>query len=226
MKPSTSATILRIGYHFRSCEARNDPAAVDVADQDDGNASRSRKSEIGDVVLPQIDLGHRARAFDEHEIRFAAQTLEAVENSPHETWLELLIFAGLCAADHAALHYDLRPDLALRLQEHGVHVNAGSDTCGACLKRLRPPDLAAICGDGRVVRHVLRLERPHLEAAAMKSAGKASDDDGLAHVGARPGKHDGAHTIRLINGHFCMHRTAERNSCQFFPVTVTRLLPN
>ena len=74
-------------------------------------------------------------------------------------------------ADDAALHDHLRADLALGLQQHRVHVHAGRHACRPRLQRLRAADLAAIGRDGGVVRHVLRLERPHLEPASREDAG-------------------------------------------------------
>ena len=192
-EPLHKGDILGIGHHFRSGEARDDAAAVDVANENDGHAARAGEPEIGDVVSSQVDLGHGARAFDEHEIRLTAQTREAIEHGSHELRFQFLILGGLRAANHAALHHNLRPDLTLRLQQNGVHMDAWRDPGGASLESLRPSDLAAIGGDGRVVRHVLRLERPDFEAALAEGAGKPRDDDGLAYIGAGPGKHDRAH---------------------------------
>ena len=61
--------------------------------------------------------------------------------------------------DGLALHHDLRANLALRLKQHRVQVHRHRAARRAGLERLRPADLAAILGDGRVIRHVLRLER-------------------------------------------------------------------
>ena len=79
----------------------------------------------------------------------------------HQLRLHGLIFARLGGADHAALHHDLRADLALRLQQHRVHVHGRRHARRAGLQRLGAADLAAVRGHGGVVRHVLRLERPH-----------------------------------------------------------------
>ena len=73
-------------------------------------------------------------------------------------------------------HDDLRADIALGLQQHRIHVPAGRDTAGPRLQRLRPADLAAIRGDRRIVRHVLRLERQHFDAARGKGPGEARHD--------------------------------------------------
>ena len=59
----------------------------------------------------------------------------------------------------------------------------------ARLQRLRPSDFTAIGRDGGIVRHVLRLERQHLQASKRERPGKAGNHERLAHVGAGPLKH-------------------------------------
>src|SRR5437016_10344783 len=56
---------------------------------------------------------------------------------------------------------DLRADLALRFQEHGIHVHCRCRAGSARLQRLRPADLATIHGHGGIVRHVLRRSEEH-----------------------------------------------------------------
>ena len=68
----------------------------------------------------------------------------------------------------------------------------GGDAGGAGLQGLGAADLAAVGGDGGVVRHVLRLERAHAEAAVGEGAGEAGDDQRLADVGAGALEHQGA----------------------------------
>jgi antitoxin CptB len=64
-----------------------------------------------------------------------------------------------------ALAPQLGADIALRLQQHRVHVDGRRGAAGHGLQRLGAADLAAVGGDGGVVGHVLRLERPHDQAA-------------------------------------------------------------
>ena len=54
---------------------------------------------------------------------------------------------------------------------------------------LCPADLAG-CGRGGVVRHVLRLERPHLQAAIREEPAQAGDDQRLPDIGAGAKDHD------------------------------------
>ena len=99
-----------------------------------------------------------------------------------------LIFARLGVRQDAALHHDLRARLALRLQQHGVHVDAGRNAASSRLQGLGAPDLAAIFRDGGVVRHVLRLERQNREPAPREGAREACDDQRFADI--RPGALD------------------------------------
>ncbi len=109
-----------------------------------------------------------------------------------ELRLQVLELARLGGAHDAALHHDLRADVALRLQQHRVHVHGRRHAGGAGLQRLGAADLAAVGGHGGIVRHVLRLERAHAEAAALEDAQQAGDEQRLADVGARAGQHERA----------------------------------
>ncbi len=164
-KPAIVAASSGASAAFVPEHLREYAAAVDVADEDHGAAGRPRKPHVGDVAFAQVDLGRAARALDQNKVGLGLHALEAVEHGGHEFRLERLVLAGLRIADDAALHHDLRADLALRLQQHRVHVHGRRNATCARLKRLRAADLAAVRRDRRIVRHVLRLERPHDEAA-------------------------------------------------------------
>ena len=192
MKPQTSAASSSGQYRLGADEARDHAAAVDVADHHHRHVGGAREAHVGDVVRPQVNLAGAAGAFDEHDIGLAAQAREAVEHERHQLALHLLIRRGLGAAIDAALHHDLRPDLALRLQQHRIHVHAGRCPCRARLQGLRAADLAAVGGHRRVVRHVLRLERTHGEAARGEGAREPGDDQRFADVRARALEHERA----------------------------------
>ncbi len=59
------------------------------------------------------------------------------------------------------------------LSRTGFMSVCGSTPAGQRLQRLRAADLAAVDGDGRIVRHVLRLERRAPEAAPRRGARQA-----------------------------------------------------
>jgi hypothetical protein len=78
--------------------------------------------------------------------------------------------------DAPAAHDELRRGLGLRLQEHRVHVDDRSRAASEGLQRCRAADLAAIPRDRGVVRHVLRLEGPHDDAAIRERSAQAGDE--------------------------------------------------
>ena len=181
--------VLRLERRLRPENLREDAAAVDVGDKHDRTAGGASEAHVSDVALAQIDLGRAARAFDEHEIGLALEVRKTVEHRAHQLRLERLIFSRASGADDAALDHDLRADLALRLQEHGIHMDARRNPAGQRLQGLRPPDLAAVVGDRGVVRHVLRLERPHGKSPPRIGAAETGDDQRLADVRARALEH-------------------------------------
>ena len=143
-------------------QARNDATAIDVADEHYRHFGGARKAHIGDVVLAQIDFGGTAGAFDQHDVGLGFHACVAVEHERQQLGLHFLIGGRLGAAVDAALHHDLCADLALRLQQHRIHVHARRHPRRARLQRLGAADLAAIGRHRGIVRHVLRLERPDL----------------------------------------------------------------
>ena len=146
--------------------AGDDAAAVDVADQQHRHARGRGEAHVGDVAGAQVDLGRAAGALDQDEVglgragdrsyRAPSAAASASARDSRAAWH--------CRTT-LALHHDLRADLALRLQQDRVHVHRRRHAAGARLQRLGAADLAAVGGDGGVVRHVLRLERPHPQAA-------------------------------------------------------------
>ena len=73
----------------------------------------------------------------------------------------MLIFPRIGGAAHPAAYDNLGANIGLRFQQNRIHMHAGHGTGGQSLQMLRPSDLATIARDGRVIRHVLRLEGPH-----------------------------------------------------------------
>jgi hypothetical protein len=174
----------RLQHRPGTDQAGDRAAAVDVGDEHDGNAGRLGEAHVGDVAVAQVDLRRAAGALDEHQVTTVREPSEAFQHSRQQGRLQRLIIARLGRAEDAALHHHLRADLGLRLEQHGVHVGVGWDAARARLQRLGATDLAAVGGDGGVVRHVLRLERPNIEAAAGIRAGQPGRDQRLTDVGA------------------------------------------
>ncbi len=125
--------------------------------------------------------------------------------------LHVLILRSLGGADDATLDHDLRSDLALRLEQHRIHVHGRRRSRRAGLQRLGAADFAAVHRHRGVVGHVLRLERPHLEPAIGVSTREPRDDQRFADVGTGPLNHQcaGGH---LISWRGCMSVIPGRRS--------------
>ncbi len=175
----------------RAGDRGDDAATMDVANQDRRNAGRRGEAHVGEVAVAKVDLAGAAGTFDQHDIAIRGKAAKAVENGRHE----LLAVPEIVARRHAglalALDDDLRARGSLGLQQHRVHVDGWLGLGGTGLQGLGTADLAAIGGDGGVVRHVLRLEGADLHSPVGQGAGKAGDDEGLAHIGAGAHQHDG-----------------------------------
>jgi hypothetical protein len=66
---------------------------------------------------------------------------------------------------------------------------------------LRAADLAAVVGDGGVVRHVLRLERRHAQPRAREDAAERGDEGRLAGVRRRALHHEHAAERGAVDRH-------------------------
>ena len=172
-------------------ELGDDAAAVDVADEDDGDGGGAGEAHVGDVVGAEVDLGGAAGAFDEEEVGVGGEGGEAVEDGGEEGGLQRVVVAGAGGGEAAALDDDLGAGVGFGLQQDRVHVDGQGAAGGAGLERLGAADLAAVGGDGGVVGHVLRLERGDAEAADGDGAAEAGDEEGFADVGAGALEHQG-----------------------------------
>ena len=182
---------------MRTGDRGDDAAAVDVADQHDRHVGAGGKAHIGDVARPEVYLGRRPCTLDDDEVGALAHLGPGIEHRIHQLRLQKLVVARPGLAEHLALHDDLAADVALRLQQHRVHVDRGRGPAGDGLQPLRAADLAAAglarnVGDGGVVRHVLRLERADGHAAVLRGAAEAGDKHGLADIRAGALEHDRA----------------------------------
>ena len=165
-------------------------AAIDVACQHDGQVHRMREAHVRNVVRAQIGFGGTARALDDRPLAFSGEPAIGLDRDAQQVPLVAAMILGIEHANALTLHDQLRTDVALRLQQHRIHVGSRCDPAGHGLERGRAADLAAVDGDGRVVRHVLRLERPDAMAAVREQTAQAGDEHGLAHVGTATLDHE------------------------------------
>ena len=83
------------------------------------------------------------------------------------------------------------------------------DAAGARLQRLGAADLAAVGGDGGVVRHVLRLERRDPQAAIGEGAAQPGDQQRLADIGAGALEHQRRGQPSKLDARLRLHAGAE-----------------
>jgi hypothetical protein len=183
-------------------------AAVEVADHHDRDVGAFGEVHVGDVAVAQIDLGAAARSFDEHQVGLRAESLEAVQHGRHQLLPHPVIGSRGAVSQHPSAQHDLTPGAGLRLQQDGIHVDGRRYAAGECLQGLSSPDLTvhrlpvgsgpgiAVRGHGRVVAHVLCLERPHDQPASPKGPAQTGDEQTLADVRRRSLDHQGACAAR------------------------------
>ena len=75
-------------------EAGDDAAAVDVADQHDGDVGGPGEAHVGDVAGAEVDLGRAAGALDEDEVGLRREAAEAVEDRGQQGRLQGLVGCG------------------------------------------------------------------------------------------------------------------------------------
>ena len=217
-----AAALALFEQHHRPQDAGDDTAPVDIADEHDRKIRGFGEAHIGDIAGAQIGLRRAAGPLHQHEIGPLAHSVEALKGAGQECRLQGLPGGGLGVAPDLALDHDLCAGLALRLQQHGVHMNRGCDTAGAGLQRLGAADLPAIRRHRRVVGHVLWLEGPHGKTTPMEGARQPRHDQRFADVGARPLKHDGCGMVHDQNSIPAWAFTPSRKGCFTMVISVTR----
>ena len=118
------------------------PAPVDVPDDDDRQVRGPGQAHVGDVAVPQVDLGRAARALADDHVEPAAQVREAGRDGLRQHRLEVLVVEGAGLGDRLSEQHHLAAGLAARLEQHRVHGRLGLDTSRRGLHRLGAADLA------------------------------------------------------------------------------------
>ena len=169
--------VVGIEHRLGADEARDHAAAVDVADDDDRHVGGAGKAHVGDVVAAQVDLRRAAGALDQHQIGLAPSALEALEHIGQQLRPSCAMYSAALAVPCTLPCTTIcEPTWLCGLSRIGIHVNARRHAGGARLQRLGAADLAAVGRDRGVVRHVLRLERPHPQPALGVGARQPRDD--------------------------------------------------
>ena len=151
-------------------ELRNHATTVNIAKEDNGDASGLGKAHVRDVAVPQVHLGRGSCAFDDDQVVGLRQTVKTIEHGNHQRRLHLTVVACLERGQPFALHDHLCAHIRFGFEQDRVHVRMRRQPTGQCLKCLCATNLSAVRGDSGVVRHVLRFERRDREATFAKGA--------------------------------------------------------
>ena len=77
-KSGDESLVVGLENRDRPVQVGQQPAAVDVADKDDGQVRGTGQPHIRQIGCTQVDLGWRSRTFTDHSIEFASQRLQFV----------------------------------------------------------------------------------------------------------------------------------------------------
>eukprot|EP01136_Pigoraptor_vietnamica_P026946 Opistho-1_new@82592 len=176
-------------------------AAVDIADQHHRDAGGPREAHIGDVACAQVDLRRRSRALDHDDVACRVEPPEALHHLVEQCAPRRAKIAAAQRSANPSMDDQLRAMVGLWLEQHRVHVGMRLDPAGDRLKRLCPPDLSAIDGDGGVVRHVLRFEGEYAQPAIGERAAQSGDQHRLADVGPGSLQHQRTHAATPAISH-------------------------
>ena len=222
MKPWIRASLVRLQNEMRAGQARDNAAAIDIPEHHHGHIGGRGKSHIGDVASAKVDLRRAAGALDQDDIGVAGKMRKTLQHRRQQGCFLVQIILCAQRAPALALHDDLRAGVGLRLQQHRVHVHAGRHPRRPRLHGLGAADLAALDRHGGIVRHVLRLERRHLQAATHQRPRKPRDDRRLAGVGAGGLDHQRGRRPLHQNSMPFWPFTPARNGCFTSVISVTR----
>ena len=186
-EPADEPLIVGFEHRDRAVQVREQPAAVDVADDHDRQVGGAGQTHVGDVGRPQVDLGRRARAFHDDGVEFCSELMQFVGYHRCQTFPVGEVVPGADGVDDPAVDHQLRGAVTSGLEQDGVETDAGRQARGPGLHRLGAADLTALDRDRRVVGHVLRLERRDPNALAGKQPAQPGDDHGLTGIGSGAG---------------------------------------
>ena len=179
-----------VEQHERAEQLREHAPAVDVAHEQHRRRRHLGHAHVHDVVVFQVNLGRAAGALQDDDVEAACQVVIGA----HDVGDELVLVGEVLASAHGlaslAVHDDLAARVAGRLQQNGVHGHLGWNARRLGLHHLGTTHLITRRRDGRVQRHVLRLERGHPQAILGKHPTKPRYEQALARIRHRSLHHD------------------------------------
>ena len=150
--------LLRFQQFYRADDLGEYTAPVDVGHQDHRTAGHLGNLQVGDVGMPQVDLGDAPGPLDDDEFVGLPQPLKTLPHRFQQAWLIGVILLHLHVAHRSPLDDHLAAGIGVGLEQDRVHVGMRADAAGLRLHGLGPADFAPLGGDAGVERHVLGFE--------------------------------------------------------------------
>ncbi|MNL06427.1 hypothetical protein D3C87_1270620 [compost metagenome] len=180
-------------------QMRENPAAVDVGDQQHRAIHRFGEPHVGDVAGTQIDFRRRTRTFDHHHRIRRAQPLVRDQHRFHRDGFVVVIGHGIHRRDRTAMDDHLSARIAVGLEQHRVHVGMRLEERRLSLHGLRATDFASVGRHRTVERHVLRLERHHADTLTRDPAAQRRHQGTFTGIGGGALHHQRGHGCSLVN---------------------------
>ena len=174
------APLLVVEQHERAEQLREHTATIDVARQQHGRFRHLGHAHVHDVVVLEVDFGRTARTFDDDDVEAACQIVISAHDVGHKLVLVSEVLTCAHRAEHMTVDDHLRTRVVCRFQQNRVHSSLGRHASSFGLHNLSASHLGAFCRDGRVERHVLRLERRHAIAVLREYATQARREQTFA----------------------------------------------
>ena len=176
-------------------DRRQSAPTVNVCGQHHRQPETFRQAEV-DVVAPtQVDLGGRSGSLTQHQVVAGCEFLVGVEGSLGQVFAPAGVLPCTELPRGAATEHDETAPIAARFQQHRIQQAARLHPSCLRLQVLGTPDLGAIRADHRVVGHVLRLERGHLDPAAPERTRQAGHNQRLARIRCGSGDQQPGHFL-------------------------------
>jgi len=170
---------------------RENTAAIDIGDDDDRTIDDLGEAHVGDVAGAQIDFGRATGAFDDDAVVGVVEALPGLEHGLHRPRLVFVVIAGIQVSVRLALDDHLRMPVGRGLEQDRIEVDMGRHARRQRLQRLGAADFAAIDGDGRIERHVLRFKGRDAQPATGQNAADGCGQHRFSGIGRAALDHQG-----------------------------------
>ena len=144
----------------------------------------------------EVHLAGRAGPFQHHRVELGGQARRSTAYAAaNALGLKRDVLAHAHVAHRLAANDHLAAGVGIGLEQDRIHAHVGLDAAGLRLHDLGPAHFAAVAGDERIERHVLRLERRHAQAVLEENAAQRRRQHALARVGTCALEHQGRRSL-------------------------------